>query len=181
MKITSKAMTAALVCAAAVLWPRPSSAEDVSVPSLKAAFLANFVKFAEWPDGAVSRRGVFTFCVAGDKAVQQALETGIRRQASLEATHVKSVTFQGPFTDCQLLYLGGFDVRQVRAMVQSLDGAAIFTVSDVDGFSEAGGIVQLRLENGRMRFAINSAAASRAHIALSAKLLSLATLVKDGY
>ena len=181
MKSTPKAVAAALICAAAVLWPRALSAEDVSVPSLKAAFLTNFVKFAEWPEGAVSRRGVFTFCVAGDKAVQQALETGIRRQASLEAMHVKSVTFQGPFAGCHLLYLGGFDVRQVRAMVQSLDGAAIFTVSDVDGFSEAGGIVQLRLENGRMRFAINSAAASRAHIALSAKLLSLATLVKDGY
>jgi hypothetical protein len=181
MKITARAAALALVCGAAVLWPLPSSAENVSVPTLKAAFLMNFVKFAEWPDGAVSRRGVFTFCVGGDKAVQQALEVGVRRQASLEAMNVKSVTLQGPFTDCQLLYLGGFDVRHVRTMVQSIDGAAIFTVSDVEGFSEAGGIVQLRLENGRMRFAINSAAASRAHIALSAKLLSLATLVKDGY
>jgi hypothetical protein len=35
------------------------------------------------------------------------------------------------------------------------------------------------LDNGRMRFAINLAAAQRAHLVLSSRLLGLATLVDD--
>ena len=41
-------------------------------------------------------------------------------------------------------------------------------------------MAQFRLEKGRMRFTINPGAALRAHLTLSAKLLSLATIVKDG-
>jgi len=40
-------------------------------------------------------------------------------------------------------------------------------------------VAQLILENNRMRFAINLAAAQRARLQLSSKLLSLATIVKD--
>lgn len=123
--------------------------------------------------------GLFTFCVAGDKAVFQQLDATIKLQPKPVITAVIVVPPDGPFQTCQLLYLGGLDLRNARRVIESLHDAPIFTVSDVDGFAEAGGIAQLRLENGKMRFAINPAAAQNAHIALSAKLLTLATLVKD--
>jgi hypothetical protein len=156
-----------------------AAAQDVSVASLKAAFLANFVKFAEWPEGTVPAGRPFTFCVAGDKAVAAALEQDVKGHADSPES-VRFVAFDGPVHDCQLLYLGGLDLRQSRRVIDSLQGLPIFTVSDVDGFAEAGGVAQLRLENRHMRFVINHAAARRAHVALSAKLLSLATLIKDG-
>ena len=158
----------------------PATAQDVSIPSLKAAFLANFAKFAEWPDDAVPAGRVFTFCVAGDKTVASALERDIKLHPGPGPVNVAFVTVDGPLRSCQLLYLGGLDLRQSGRVIEALKGAPVFTVGDVSGFAELGGVAQLRLENGRMRFAINPAAAQRAHLALSAKLLSLATLVKDG-
>ena len=55
----------------------------------------------------------------------------------------------------------------------------MFSVSDREKFAESGGVAQLILENNRMRFAINLAAAQRARLQISSKLLSLATIVKD--
>lgn len=175
-------VAAALVLGPGTLgMPGTATGQDVSVHELTAAFLANFVKFAEWPDGSVPRGAVFTFCVAGDKGVLKALEANIRKQPAPAAMAVRFVTLDEALPSCQLLYVSDFDVSKTRPLVDSLKGAPVFTVSDAAGFAEAGGIAQLRLAGGKMGFAINPAAAQRVHLGLSAKLLSLATLVKDGY
>lgn len=155
------------------------AARDVSMPSLKAAFLANFAKFADWPDDALPPGHVFTFCVAGDKAVATALEQSINYQPGPNALTVMIVALDGPLRSCHVLYAGGLKARQSLQVIEVVKGAPVFTVSDAEGFAEAGGVAQLIVDKGRMRFAINPAAAKRARIALSAKLLSLATLVKD--
>jgi hypothetical protein len=172
---------ASLTLALAVLLSAPAaaSAQDVSLPSLKAAFLTNFAKFVEWPADTVPAGRVFTFCVAGDKAVVDALEQGIKEHPGQEPTSVIFVTPDASLRGCQILYLAGMNLREIRRTVEALKGMPILTVSDVDGFAELGGVAQLRLEHGRMRFAINPAAAQRAHLALSAKLMSLAIIVKD--
>jgi hypothetical protein len=168
-----------IVLAALLFAPSSAWAQDVSLPSLKAAFLANFPKFAEWPEDALPAGRVFTFCVTGDRAVADALEQAIKDRPGQEPMSVVFLTPDGPLRGCQILYLGGMSLKELRRTVEALKAMPIFTVSDVDGFAELGGVAQLRLERGRMRFAINPAAAQRAHLALSAKLLSLATIVKD--
>lgn len=160
--------------------PAIASAQDISVPALKAAFLSNFVKFTDWPEDALPAGRVFTFCVSGDKAVAEALERGVKEHPGQEPVSVIVVTPDGSLRGCHILYLGGLNLREARKAIDALKGTPIFTVSDTDGFAEQGGVAQLRLERGRMRFAINPAAAQRARLALSAKLLSLAIIVKDG-
>jgi hypothetical protein len=61
----------------------------------------------------------------------------------------------------------------------SVKSASVFTVSDADGFAESGGVAQLIVEDKRIRFSINIAAALRRRLTISSKLLSLATIVKD--
>ena len=56
----------------------------------------------------------------------------------------------------------------------------VLTVGDGKGFSHAGGIIELFVEGGKMRFAINMDAAERAGLHLSSRLLGLAKVVRDG-
>ena len=65
-------------------------------------------------------------------------------------------------------------------MVDEMKGASILTVGDGEDFARGGGVIGLFIEDGRMRFAINSDAAQRAGLRLSSKLLSLAKIVKEG-
>jgi hypothetical protein len=164
----------------ALMWNGSIAAQSVSGTALKAAFLYNFAKFTEWPADILAPGQRLSLCVLGDNAVADALEQTIKGHTveSHEIT-VQVVTADGPIRSCHLLYAGGLDVKQSTHLIQLLKGAAVFTVSDGDKFAELGGVAQLILEKDRMRFAINVAAAQRARLQLSSKLLSLATIVKD--
>ena len=65
-----------------------------------------------------------------------------------------------------------------RAVLQSIESSPILTVSDAPRFLDEGGIVQLKLVDNRVRFAIDATAARRAGLRLSAQLLRLAIQVR---
>ena len=52
------------------------------------------------------------------------------------------------------------------------------TVGETPGFAADGGAINLKLEDGRVRFEINVAEAERQQLHISSKLLSLAQVVK---
>jgi len=118
--------------------------------------------------------------VVGDTAVADALTQTVKgRTIKGHEPIVEMIKADGKVRTCHLLYAGGYDAARTTQLMLALKGAAVLTMSDADKFAEMGGIAQLFVENDRMRFAINAAAADRARIHLSSKLLSLATLVKD--
>jgi YfiR/HmsC-like len=154
-----------------------TSAQTASAPALKAAFLFNFAKFAEWP--LASRSGPLTICVLGDPAVADALERTVNEQTiGGRRVTLSRVTVEA-LRACHLLYLSGLDPQRIRAMVDELRASPVMTVSDADGFAESGGVIGLFPEAGRMRFAINTDAAQRAGLRISSRVLSLAKIVKD--
>jgi hypothetical protein len=177
--LSRSAVILAVLLASAPLSALRVTAQTANVPELTAAFLTNFVKFAAWPDDVQPASGVFTYCVAGDKAVAAALESSIKSHPAPEPQNVLFVAPDGPLGTCQMLYLADVNLRQAQETIALVQGAPVFTVSNVNGFAEIGGVAQLKLEKGRMHFAINPAAARRARLSLSAKLLGLATIVKD--
>jgi YfiR/HmsC-like len=172
---------AAVLAALLLLWNAPLGAQRVTAPALKAAFLLNFANFVEWPADALGSGQRLSLCVIGDNAVADALEQTIKGRSvddhALTLLVIK--TADGPTGSCHLLYISGFDTKRSDELLFALTGAPIFTVSDDVRFAEKGGVAQLIVENGRVRFAVNMDAARRAHLKISSKLLSLATIVKD--
>ena len=154
------------------------SGQAVTQPALKAAFLYNFAKFAEWP-GDTASSGPLTLCVVDDSAVEDALSQLVRGSV----VNGRPVTVQRMGHDrlrgCHLAYFGGADVDRAIAMLDEIKGAPILTVSDGEQFARMGGVIGLFLEDGKMRFAVNADAAQRGGVRLSSRLLSLAKLVKD--
>ena len=155
-------------------------AQGAVEPALKAAFLYNFVKFAEWPAEAVTSDGALKLCVLGDEAVGTALEQTVKdRQVDGHPLTVVRVNADGALSACHVLYVTGLDRRRSAQLIERVKGAPVFTVSDLDAFATFGGVGQLFVENGKMRFALNPASAQRARLRISSKLLALAKLVKD--
>lgn len=158
----------------------PAADPSVAAPALKAAFLYNFAKLAEWPAEALAPGAALRLCVAGDAAVADALaETGRDRTIEGHDLVVARVQPDSGARGCHLLYLAGLDSRRARVAADSLKGAPVLTVSDIGQFTKQGGIVELFLDGGKMRFAINVDAAQRAGLHFSSRLLSLARIVKD--
>jgi len=169
------------VAAMLVLWSvARSDAQTNTGDTLKAAFLYNFAKFAEWPADALSPGQPLALCVMGDHFVAFALEKTIQGHA-VEGHQLTVEVLQpdSPIRTCHLLYVSPAAARQSAQLLDSLKESPVLTVGDTDTFAEQGGVAQLVFGRDRMRFVINVTAAQRARIALSSQLLSLAKIVKE--
>jgi hypothetical protein len=163
-----------------LLWSAPIGAQGVTASALKAAFLYNFANFTEWPADVLAPKQRLSLCVVGDNAVADALEQTIKgREVDDHELTVEVVKANGPIHTCHLLYVTGLDRKQAGQLLDTVKYTSTFTVGDGDQFAAMGGVAQLILESGRMRFAVNVGAARRANLKISSKLLSLAQIIKD--
>ena len=55
----------------------------------------------------------------------------------------------------------------------------IFTVGEIDGFADAGGVMQIVWEGNRARFVVNLDPATQRGLRAGAKLLALARMIND--
>lgn len=144
---------------------------------IKSAFLYNFTRFVTWPEAAKGGP-VFNLCVLGADPFGNTLDAlegkkvddsnlAVRRHAALQDT-----------AGCQLVYVNVPPSRLNRTM-DALAGKPVLTVSDMAGFTEAGGIIKFKLVDNKIRFDINIDAARQSDLSISSKLLSLATIVRS--
>jgi hypothetical protein len=163
-----------------LLQPMTAAAQDVTEPALKAAFIYNFAKFTEWPADAIAAGAPFVFCVFGDAAIGEALERTVK--GLTVGGHSIIVSLHAPDArppdGCHIAYVSRTTSNQTAKVLAGLRDASVLTISDLAGFTQMGGIAQFFFEHGRLRFDIQLAAAKRARLNISSKLLTLARTTK---
>ena len=158
-----------------------AAAQGAAMPAdvgVKAAFLYNFAKFAEWPK--MPSGAAIVACVVGDGQIADAL-AGIVRGKDIGGHGLTVVrpTGDAAWGDCQMLFIAGSEVRGATVGLDGLRKLPVLTVSDNPGFSRTGGIIEFYIDAGRMRFSINVDSAERSGLRLSSRLLGLATVIRD--
>lgn len=148
---------------------------------IKAAFLYNFAKFVEWPAGALSERSpTLTFCVLGEDPFGADLDQTIAGKTingkSLVTRRLKPLQ---EAEGCHILFISASERRRLPQIFEALQGLSLLTVGESERFARLGGIINFTLEQNKIRFEINVDAAERTGLKLSAKLLKLATIVRD--
>jgi len=144
---------------------------------IKAAFLYNFAKFVQWPPQAFAGPGSpMVIGVLGDNVFGDDLERTIRHKT------INSHPFQfqefhsvKEATHCQILFISPSERKRLPKILNDLRGTSVLTVSETDHFIEAGGMINFDIEDNEVHFQINNAAAEKAGLIISSKLLSLAT------
>jgi len=144
---------------------------------LKAAFLYRFPEFVAWPSSALEGRQTFDLCVLEPNPFGDALDA-LAEGESLDGRpvvvrHVKADGASG----CQVLYLSDRFANR-PALIRRLAQTPVLTVGESPHFLDEGGVIQLRLVSGRVRFDVDTDAAERAGLRLSAQLLRLAVTVR---
>jgi hypothetical protein len=154
-------------------------AQDVTEVSLKGAFIFNFARFTEWPSESLPANAAVSACVVGDHGVGEALKRSVSGQKlNGRAIVVSILEPNGPLPSCHFLYVSGVARTRLAEIVYGVHDAPVLTVSDDDTFIKAGGMIQVFIESGKMRFRINPKSAKRAKLQLSSRLLALAELVE---
>ena len=180
--VAGSMLLAALVTAAALIAAAESDGADgvpEAVPDVvvKAAFLYNFAKFTEWP--SLSSGAPIAACIVGDDGVASALTEGVRgQQINGHSIDVSRSQGGGTWRICQVLFISGGETRRSTDGLSGIKTLPVLSVSDGKGFARADGIIELYVEDGRMRFAINVKAAERSGLRLSSRLLGLSKVVR---
>jgi hypothetical protein len=157
-----------------------ADAQSLAAPALKAAFLFNFAQFMEWPGETVPAGAPVALCIVEDIAVADALEKTVAgRTVEGHSLIVKRLKAGAQLPTCHVLYVAGSDLKRSLDVAETVKGVFALTVSDAARFAETGGMVELFVENDRMRFAVNVDALQRGRVRLSSRVLGLAKVVRD--
>lgn len=146
---------------------------DAHEARIKAAFVFNFLKFAEWPDK--TQGATLTLClVNADHVLEDAFAPIRGRVASERTVHVRTLTDVGEAKGCNVVYINDGVAKVVLDQLLGRHKTGLLTVGDAIDFVDAGGIIGLVEHNGRLQFEINLEAARRSNVQLSSQLLKLA-------
>lgn len=174
----------ALVLAASVGW-LPSHADAEGPTALeykvKTGYLFNFANYVEWPSAALPRPdSPFVIGVLdGTEAVPilQSLLQG--KSVNGHPVQVRAVAADR-IAGLHILFVTRTSGVSPEKIGAALRGASTLLVGETDRFAESGGMVGFVREGDNIRFQLNLERLTGAGLKASAKLASVARLVRDG-
>jgi hypothetical protein len=164
---------------AALFLARALPGQDVEEYQMKAAIIYNLAKFVEWPSNTFKNpTDPITSCVLGDSPFGRSLDLQLNGKPIDDRKFVvRHVSEISQARGCQILMITN-SAQKRRSNLNEIKTSGILTVGEADGFASEGGIVNLKLESGKVRIQINVEAAEREGLRISSRLLNLAQIVK---
>jgi hypothetical protein len=147
---------------------------------VKAFFLCSFARYVEWPSGSFrAPSDPIVICVLGQNHFGSALDGAIAgKLVEGRPFVVRQISDLPPSGSCQILFVNSSERKRFRSAAGKLKGTGVLSVGETPGFTGEGGIINFKLEDGKVRFEIDVEAAGREGLHISSKLLSLAQVAK---
>ncbi|WP_235914339.1 YfiR family protein [Rugamonas rivuli] len=173
----------AATCALAVLAGAGISVRaEQAIPEqqVKAAYILNFTRYANWPAPAlIEPHAPLVVCMVGPGAADMARQLQHRAAGShpLELRIVSRVEETEP---CHAVYLALPERSRQSAWLTRMREQAILTIGDSANFLADGGMINMMLVDGSIRFEVNLTAAKHSGVSLNPRMLALAERVVGG-
>jgi hypothetical protein len=163
-----------------VLIPFPAESATTEY-EVKAAYLYQFGKFVEWPEGGLSRTDdPFAICIVGTDPFGAVLDETISgRTVQDKKVIAKRLTPTDDKSSCNILFVSPSEQHRLVNVLREVSGRSILTVGTTAEFLSQGGMINFRLEQGKVRFEVNLAALQQGNLKMSSELLKVATLIKQ--
>jgi hypothetical protein len=146
---------------------------------VKAMFVVSFLNFTEWPAGRLGPGGApLVIAVLGDPTFAALVgEAAAGRIIAGRKVSVRAVAVPDEVGDAHLVFVSGSLAGRLPSVLWSLAGKSVLTVGDTDGFARDGVAINLYIFDSKVRIEVNTTAAARAGVHLSANLMRLARVV----
>ena len=142
---------------------------------VKGAFLYKFILFISWPAVAFATdESHFTIGVLGNNPFGSTLESLRGQNVKNRKLSVRHLAKVEDAVDCQIVFISVSERCRLRQILTALHKTPVLTVSDIDGFARAGGMIRLISIEDKIRFEINLKETQAANIRISSQLLKLA-------
>jgi len=154
--------------------------------AVKAAYLFNFAKFVQWPNGTFnSAASPIIIGVLGDDPFGGDLDRTVEGK-SVDGHPIRikrfgafDVTRVSQLQKCQILFISYSEKDNITEILGAMRGTDVLTVSEIEKFPILGGMILFDQEGQRITLAINPQAAKSSQLTISSKLLQVATIYKS--
>ncbi|HVF71328.1 MAG TPA: YfiR family protein [Chthoniobacterales bacterium] len=163
----------------AVSVSRSFAADALLEYQVKAVCVLNAVRFVSWPTGAFeSHDSPLVIGILGDNPFGSTLQDVVKGE-TVQKRHivVRRVRLEEA-TGVHVLLISRSEQERLGGILGTLASASVLTISEIDHFTQMGGMLGLGLARGRIRFEANTEAARRAQLKFSSQFLLLARSTK---
>lgn len=144
----------------------------------KAAFIYNFTKFTSWPDNTWQEaKSPLALCIIGNDELINDIKRLEGKLIKGRQLAIRNLNDTKHVQNCQVLYIAHSENKHQSQILQSVKTRPILTISELENFAQAGGMIQLQRKKGQTQLTINLNVARKAGLELSSRLLILAKII----
>jgi len=172
-----------MLAAVAVLCsPSLCSQTTATEDQVRSAFLYQVAQFVNWPADSLPAEGrALRFCVLGHDTLADTLTVVVRgKSIDGREIEVSKIDRVNQLADCHAAFIGYLKQKQLTQLFAHWKYPPVLLVGEGVSFLEAGGMVALEIESGRVSFAVNLAVTRQAGLSMRSQLLRLARLLPAG-
>lgn len=160
--------------------PTHLSATTPTEYEVKAAFIYNFAKYVQWPSSGSDAKAPFVIAVIGKDPFGAMLDDVMHGQSvQRRAIVVRRLARIEDVASCDILFVCASERRNLQKIFEALRHTPVLTIADMDQFAELGGMINLIIEENRVRFEMNPAAIQRAGLKPGSPLFRLGRIVTE--
>lgn len=179
--MTLRRRPAALALSVALLaWPTfaPADPETLEL-KVKAAFLYNFAHLVSWPPQKfASAQQPLEVCIVEQDPIGPMLTDALAgKSVDAHPLEVRELASSANWRDCHVAYIDNRAPDEMRLLLHKLASSSVLTVHEAPT-ALADGVIRLYIEDRKLHFEINEAAAQRQGLRLSSRLMALASVVQ---
>lgn len=152
-------------------------AQSASEYQVKAAYLYDFAKSAGWPEPSLPRGAplVIGVLAGDDEFIETLRKTVAGKNIGSHPIAVKRVDRPEGIGSYHLIFFRSSAGRErTEAAIARVATTSVLLVGEDDSFLQRGGMINLTLKSGKIRFKVDRVSLDRANIRLSPELLRLA-------
>jgi hypothetical protein len=195
IQVISLVLFCLVLCAVFAVASDDEAAENREY-KIKAAFIYNFIKAVEWPPEHLEDANAIVIGIIGRNPFGDAFKPVENK--IVKDKHLVVRVFKGPsennneqsdeqkqmfdvvgVRECQVLFICSSEAGHIDDIITAVKEYPALTVSEVDGFLAAGGIINFVPGANQPVFDINLAASRKVGLTISSKLLRIASRVID--
>lgn len=161
----------------------PASNEQTVTCKIKAAYLFNFAKFVDWPETSFTNSTApFVIGLVGEDPFGQLLDdVFLSRSVNGRGFAIRRFSREENPENCHILFVSSSEKARLPDLMRALQSKPVLTVSELDRFGQAGGMISFKLVGGQVKqvkLETNPEAAVLGGLKLSSKLIAISTVVK---
>jgi YfiR/HmsC-like len=141
---------------------------------LKAAYILNFSRFIYWPMNSFSSAtDEFSICVYGESPFGENIDYLRGKKVQSRSIKISYKEDLNNVAECHILFVSASGKSSFYEMSSNIT-QNVLTVSDVEGFSAKGGMIEFIRVNNKIKFIINVTQSIKSGIKYRSQLLEVA-------